>query len=350
MPYPDGLDRATELAHQAFSRMSGMQLPPHPDNFTLWYMYYSGELPDLVRTVDFMTRDGLPFTAKRCDELFRRFFSVDSETQAIREAGERTQRLLSKVVDLLQGLGKDSGHYGRTLDDFKSELEEPLTVDQLRALVTAVAAETKVVAEQHQRLQGHISDTSTQLAELRASLQTARREALTDSLTGIGNRKAFDFALNEAVAAAIPENQPLSLMMIDIDHFKKFNDAHGHLVGDHVLRLVARVLTECIKGRDSAARYGGEEFAIVLPMTTLANATALAEQVRKTVGSRKIVNRNRNESFGNITLSIGVAEYVRGEPLNELIQRADTGLYTAKRTGRNRVAAQVRTTPEAHAG
>ena len=131
----------------------------------------------------------------------------------------------------------------------------------------------------------------------------------------------------------------LSLLMVDIDFFKKFNDEHGHQIGDEVIKLVARVLQSSIKGQDVAARYGGEEFSIILPDTSIQNAVSVGEHIRKSMASRKIVRRNSGKTFGNITLSIGAAQYEPGEAMSALIERADAALYQAKEGGRNRVMA-----------
>ena len=129
------------------------------------------------------------------------------------------------------------------------------------------------------------------------------------------------------------------MLLLDIDLFKNFNDSFGHQVGDQVLRLVARTLTDNVKGRDIAARYGGEEFAILLPDTPAAAGMRVAESLRKSMESRDIVNKATNQSLGRITLSIGVAEYAPGESIEEIVTRADAALYDAKRTGRNKVVA-----------
>jgi diguanylate cyclase len=159
---------------------------------------------------------------------------------------------------------------------------------------------------------------------------------MTDALTGIANRKHFDQALRAAATEAMEGGTPLSLAIIDIDHFKKFNDTYGHVMGDHALRLVARTLTDCIHRRDTAARFGGEEFAIVMPGTSGPAAAVLAERIRVSLASKRVIKRLTNETLGTITLSLGVATYEPGEPLRRLIQRADSALYLAKRTGRNR--------------
>jgi diguanylate cyclase len=128
--------------------------------------------------------------------------------------------------------------------------------------------------------------------------------------------------------------------MIDIDHFKKFNDTYGHLIGDEVLRVVARLLRENVKGRDTPARYGGEEFAVILPQTSLNHAAKLAEQIRNTLASRKVHDKRTDASYGTLTVSIGAAKFQPGEPLDPLVQRADQALYRAKNQGRNRVVTE----------
>lgn len=335
MPGGGDFQRAREIADRAMERLLSDDLAPNPENFALWYAYFSGELPDLTRAIDLARRDGASLPQSLCDELFKRFFSLDAEALAIRETSERAREALGRILDQLGSAGAETHRYGQTLAGLKGELEQPLSVAELRAMVAAIAAETTAIVDRQTRLQSQIQESSQQLAELRVVLDSARREAMTDGLTGIANRRAFDQSLSDAADEANAERLPLSLLMIDIDHFKRFNDTHGHLVGDHVLKLVAKVLTEGIKGRDTAARYGGEEFAVILPRTTLANAMILADQLRQSVGSRQIVNRARNANYGSVTLSIGGAEMRPGEPLTALIRRADAALYAAKRNGRD---------------
>ncbi len=129
--------------------------------------------------------------------------------------------------------------------------------------------------------------------------------------------------------------------MLDVDHFKHFNDAYGHRAGDLVLRLVGRLLTENIKGRDIAARYGGEEFAIVLLGADLSAATHVARQICSTLANKRIKLSNGTEQgCGRVTVSIGVAQVRMGDTAASLIDRADAALYAAKHAGRNQVAAE----------
>ncbi|WP_247872419.1 GGDEF domain-containing protein [Azospirillum sp. TSO35-2] len=334
----EDFDRSGGLAAKAMERMLSERLPPTPENFTLWYIYFSGRNPDLTRAIDLARRDGLTTSQTLCDELYKRFFTLDAEAQAIRETSDKARYALGRILEQLGNVGSETERYGNALSGFRDELDQPLSLPELRAMIAAIAVETKEIVDRQTALQLQLQESSQQLAEMRVSLDSARREAMTDGLTGIANRKAFDLMLVEAMDEATRESLPLSLLMLDIDHFKAFNDTHGHLVGDHVLKLVARMLTECIKGRDTAVRYGGEEFAIILPRTSLENATKVAEQVRAFVGGRQIVNKARNANYGTVALSIGVAQFHPGEPSTTLVRRADHALYSAKRGGRNRVA------------
>ncbi|RTR24307.1 GGDEF domain-containing protein [Azospirillum griseum] len=336
----DDFDKVIAVARKAMDRMLSDRLPPNPENFTLWFVYYSGLNPDLTRAVDIASRDGIALSQSLAEELFKRFFSLEAEAQAIRETSDRARYALGRVLEQLGAVGSETERYGNALVGFQDELAQPLNLGELRAMVAAIAAETMGIVDRQLALQTQIQESSNQLAEMRVSLDSARREALTDGLTGIANRKAFDLMLLEAMEEARRDDQPLSLLMVDIDHFKSFNDTHGHLVGDHVLKLVARMLTECIKGRDTAARYGGEEFSIILPRTNLDSATRLAEQIRSFVGGRQIVNKARNANYGTVALSIGVGQFRPGENSLSLVRRADEALYRAKRNGRNRVSVE----------
>jgi diguanylate cyclase len=129
--------------------------------------------------------------------------------------------------------------------------------------------------------------------------------------------------------------------MLDIDHFKSFNDNYGHLTGDQVLRLVGMSLKQSIKGQDFTARYGGEEFAVVLPNTPLRQAIIVADNIRRMVMSKELKKKSTGEILGRVTLSAGVSTIKTGEDSDALIERADACLYAAKRNGRNRVICET---------
>lgn len=154
--------------------------------------------------------------------------------------------------------------------------------------------------------------------------------SVTDALTQVGNHRAFQEHLHAQINLACRRERSLCLMLIDVDHFKQYNDTCGHLQGDLVLREVARLITENVRDYDFVARYGGEEFAVILPDTDMDTARVVAERVRHIVEQHPFPK-------GRVTISIGLAQWRAGVDPNTLIQEADNALYEAKRSGRNRV-------------
>ena len=175
------------------------------------------------------------------------------------------------------------------------------------------------------------------ISDKRGASERHRRATFCDFLTGISNRRAFYDAGTQEFERLQRVSRPLSLVLIDADHFKKINDCHGHPAGDQVLVYLAKALTKAFRQIDIVARIGGEEFAVLLPSTDLNNAMAIAERMRTTLEKQTV---NVDGTLINITVSAGVSsvdEHVHG--LDALIKRADLALYAAKRSGRNRIAA-----------
>jgi two-component system cell cycle response regulator len=160
------------------------------------------------------------------------------------------------------------------------------------------------------------------------------RMTVTDGLTNLCNRKQLDATLHEEIPRARRHGRELSLLMLDIDHFKKINDTYGHLAGDAVLRSLATILQRRLRPSDRLGRYGGEEFCAILPETALANAARIGEELRALVEAHAFVADDQRIS---VTVSIGAGCLGAGMDLTDLYRRADEMLYRAKRTGRNRV-------------
>jgi len=158
------------------------------------------------------------------------------------------------------------------------------------------------------------------------SLADVKKDATTDALTGLINRRGFDDRLRRSMARSRTDKQPVCLLIADVDRFKAFNDTYGHRSGDLVLRLVARLLDENVKGKDIAARFGGEEFAIILIGADEYAGGRVAEKIRAALDGKRLINRGNGQHLHGVTISIGVAELRTNERAASWIERADARL------------------------
>ncbi len=328
------------LAEAAMKAMAQHDVPPTPQNYALWYAYIAQSVPGLNRSIDALIAQRLPFTEELSAEFAKRYLGDSKIPVDVIETGGRLQLVIDQVRRYLDDQAGDIGNFGHTLDNFTSAIGDPQPAHKMHSLIADLISETQGMAQRNTALESRLGKIAGEVSVLRENLEAVQREALTDPLTGIPNRKFFDGRLKEAVREAIRNKEPMSLLLCDIDHFKHFNDTYGHQIGDQVLKLVARSLSELVKGRDTPARIGGEEFSIILPRTNLKQAVIVADQVRSAIVRRKIVDKTTQDNYGDLTLSFGAAEYRPDEPVAQLIRRADAALYHAKRSGRNRVSTE----------
>ncbi len=336
----DSMEAAVALAARALREMAAAGVPPVPENFVVWFHYLSGDDPELLQAMDGKRASREPLTEADNLEIHDRFFGPSVDSAAIAVTSGRIVNELRLVLDHLTGAGEETSQFSNSLETFSGLLEVADGGEKLAPAIEAILMATENMLERNRKLEARLSESSGTISRLRQDLDDMRRQALTDPLTGIANRKMFDAQLRKAISAT-GARRKLSLLMLDVDHFKAFNDAHGHQAGDNVLVILADIMTQTIKDQDTAARYGGEEFSVILPGTDLEGAVRVADAIRQRISARDLVNRQTGQSFGTVTVSIGVAELVKGEPLSAFVSRADQALYEAKSKGRNRVSASV---------
>ncbi len=340
MDYPERFEQAKEYADSATTLMGGQQIAPNPRNFTIWYSFFTGRFPDLTKKIEEMVAAGQKFTEQVAEDLYHNFFLQRPESAVVSEVGGRIEAAVKRVLEFVGQAGDDNNRYGKALNTFSGELTKADQIGDIRGLVSDILAETKRMETHHRKLESDLKTSVDEVSDLRETLKEAQEEARTDPLTGLANRKQFDLQLANLCMDAAETKSPVILLMLDIDKFKDINDNWGHLVGDHVLKLIAKTLIDSIKGRDLAARYGGEEFSVILPATELDDAVIVANQIRAAIEAKRVIIKSTGENIGTITVSIGVALFRPGESEPELVQRADEALYAAKAGGRNQVVTE----------
>ena len=250
---------------------------------------------------------------------------------------------ITQLSSVIESSGAKAESRGETLQSLSSELSDTAEANpNVAALLENVVSVVKSVREENDKLQGRLADSADEISGLRESIENVQKEALTDGLTGLNNRRTFDNAIVNLMKTAKEESQELTLILADIDFFKKFNDRWGHQTGDQVLKLVADVMNSNIKGQDVLARFGGEEFAILLPGTSVEHAELLGNRIRQAVETRRLKKRSTGEDLGVVTVSMGVAHCSDKDTVETLIERADECLYLAKDLGRNQVVTEVK--------
>ena len=328
---------AYALARKALEAMEANHVWPTPTNFELWTHYVGDPQGPLAQEIKRLLAAGQPFADLLADELTAVYLPKGKLNDQIRDAGDALTKELVAIAQAIASAQKSSEAYGKTLETASESLTVAPGPAELKAMVDGLAKATRLVQRENQVLESRLSESTAEVAKLREHLELARREATTDGLTKLANRRAFDDELNRMCAQADAANQAVTLAIIDIDHFKRFNDTWGHQTGDQVIRYVASVIAQIGVAPRFAARYGGEEFALIFPNEPAGKVAATLENAREEIASRMLKRRSTNDDLGAITVSAGLAERHRGESPMGLMEGADRALYASKRGGRNRV-------------
>jgi diguanylate cyclase len=342
----DEHERTLAFADVALGQIRALSQPASPRNFEIWYNYATGYNPALNRTINQTLEQKGTLGETDLDQIYDTYIGNNRIGDRIDTVGSRVLDEIKQVLAMIDAAAGSASSYSESLADASQELAGANDGDTLRAVIERLMEGAKAMEVNNKKLEASLSASKQEIEQLQQNLAAVRTESLTDPLTSLSNRKFFDSALAKAIAEAKEKNQPLSLLMADVDYFKLFNDKFGHLTGDQVLRLVAISMKQNVKGQDIAARYGGEEFVIALPNTVLRSAVTVADQIRRAVMAKELMKRSNGERLGRVTISMGAAMLRADDTAQSLIERADGCLYAAKRNGRNRVICE--SDPEAN--
>lgn len=331
--YPEDTREAAALLKQAVPLMMRHGIPPNPLHYALWYTYSQGQEPELNRRLDKIVTDFDSFPAEAAVKLFRDY--------VIRHELEEARAGQQQVIELVDGIEDDvslsvagSHHYQASLEQGLAALKEPI-IDDLPNVLNDLQQSTQLMQDQQEKFLYRIRAAQNEIQHLRGQLERAHVAATLDSLTQVFNRHAFTRLLEQALTG---EHQGVALVMLDIDHFKQFNDQYGHPLGDRVLQHVGQLLRAALPPRATAARYGGEEFCVILrECFDTQSAHDFAEHLRQKIQSLRIKVRRTDQVLDSISASFGFALAKPGDNLESLLTRADDALYQAKHSGRNQV-------------
>ncbi|RAK69029.1 GGDEF domain-containing protein [Phenylobacterium kunshanense] len=329
--------KAYQVARKVLDAMESHRVWPTALNFELWLHYVAAKDSEVAAKIDSVLQSGGTFTDQLGEQIAAQHLPAAKLSGEILDAGKSLSEELDSVSRAIESARETSEAYGQQLATASESLVDQ-DADAVRAMVETLSVATRKVREENQALESQLADTTEELTRLRESLAQVRRDAMTDGLTNLSNRKAFDESLERACAEAEASGQPLTLAVVDIDHFKIFNDTWGHQTGDQVIRYVASVIGRIADAPRFAARYGGEEFAVIFPGETPETAVTAMEAARAEISSRILKRRSTNEDLGAITISSGIAQRRPGEAPATLIESADRALYASKHAGRNRTS------------
>jgi diguanylate cyclase len=261
----------------------------------------------------------------------------DARASKLRETEVQLDQELAVILRFMRTYVDANDSYSKALAQAHKHLPSLTKPAQVRAMVKFLVAENEKMQRDAADLKDNLEHSRNQIEKLRWNLAEAQELGMRDPLTSLNNRRCFDINLAKEIADAHTQKSEMCLVMGDIDNFKSINDTFGHQIGDEILKMFAKLLTQNVKGRDTVARFGGEEFAIILPETTLPDAANLTENIRAQLEEKQLA-LNSGEPIGKITASFGVAQLAPADDPDALVQRADARLYEAKCAGRNRVA------------
>jgi len=381
------IERSKELLREALPWMSRQAAGLHPVSYAIWFDYVARTNPPLRAAIDeHLAREGVLDEFATHALFARHVADVDPETA--QKVVDHMQRVLGGIGESAGAAGAQAARYSASLaqlagalarGDTARGIEEPTSTAarggpsprKLADIVAEVIADTGAMRSQIGGLQQRLADTRREIDRLRDEVRRARADSLLDALTGLSNRRAFDQALAACLAVPAPPTPAATageasaaiaaaraaaarrapgaappaaaatargpwLLVSDIDHFRRINDAWGHGFGDQVLKAVAEAMRPLAPAGATLARVGGEAFALLVPELDAPGALALAERLRAHIGSARIRRPDQDEGE-RVTLSVGLAGGHAGEAPQRLLERAQDALRQAKDAGRDRV-------------
>jgi diguanylate cyclase len=332
----DDYAQAIKYLKLVLPEMASHKIPTTPENYAVWYEYTTGKNTALVKKIDEIKTQNRVFTQSVNDHLYEIFIARRPQL-SIHQLNASVKNVIDSLLEQIQK--EDQGHssYSQSLETLANQVNRIAQLSDLEHLIAQLVSDAHQRTLENESFRQQIKKMSQEVEDLDSKLKRVALDADTDALTGIFNRRA----LNQTLSSYLRDTKKqFSLVMLDIDHFKKLNDQHGHLTGDKVLKFVASLIGKNIRGQDYLARFGGEEFVILLPETELESALCVANNIRHYLANQALYDSSNDLQLGRLTLSMGVACRQKNDTADILLERADQCLYLAKQKGRNKAVCQ----------
>ncbi len=332
--YQDNSEQAAKFLRQAVPLMVKHQIPPTPYNYAIWYSYVSNRNQELNAAIDDTIESHGTCPSSATEELFRSHIIADQVADS-----EEVQQSLKAVISELRAQvdealeGAEDFH--QLLEASSSTLEQSPDQLDLDNIISTLSQGTQSVSDSTRVFKLRMEEAQQEVQQLKQELKQSQQEAERDPLTSLYNRRYFEREVNSLINKK--DVAGYSLVIVDIDHFKSFNDNYGHLIGDRVIQSVAKMLQQSVQGSEMAVRFGGEEFLLLVQEKSMNRVLARAEKLRKLTQGIVLKDRRAGKDISRITASFGVSAFRQGDQLAAWIERADKALYQAKSQGRNQV-------------
>ncbi|MDB2410291.1 GGDEF domain-containing protein [Pseudomonadales bacterium] len=332
LEFPEDTALASRYVKQALPMMIKNKIAPNPCNFALWYAYVSNRDLLLNKKLDTTLKEKGTCPEVVSRDLFKKHV-IKEEIALQKNLQDSLSNVVQELVGNVNNTKNQTNTYNQYLETSLTEILADPDPIHVQETVKNLIKTTKDASHLANDFQSQLQSAEEEIAALKQQLDQREEDAYLDALTKVGNRRAFDRRLVELFQTT---DNDTTLVLVDLDHFKKLNDTYGHLMGDKVLQGVAKVMQKACPDNALAARYGGEEFAFLIQGNADIGAN-IAEHTRQLLGKLLLRKKSDGQVIDNITASFGVVQRNDGEYPEQLIERADKALYQAKEAGRNRV-------------
>lgn len=328
------IDRRRSLYEDIGSFLFTHDLDLTPVNFGMAYDYITGNDIQIEKAVRAILTERGQISNGAAEKILTERHAKDITAESLSNMLNTVEESLQHITALASESSTSASDYGAAL---QAKVKDMDSEKSPKSTVAALIGLTRSMVEKSRQIEKQMAESQKQTRVLQQSLESARKAAEHDHLTGLPNRRAFEARLKEEVTHAHDNGESLSVAFCDIDHFKLVNDNHGHDTGDRVLKFVGSLLAKVSDEKCHVARHGGEEFVLLFRGKTVGEACEIVDNTRKDLASRNLVDRNSGERMEQISFSGGVADVFAYEDHRAALKAADRALYLAKEHGRNRV-------------